>query len=110
MKKGIIMKENERTERIRAMEEAFDASSAAVRALSDALDGYEEAREALRRLTGYYESPLWREDLEADEAGLLPPGLKRGVLSEDGVWDLLTEWREIKDRMRALDEEAADDS
>jgi len=40
------------------MEEAFDAASAAVRALSDALNGYEEAREALDRLTEYYESPL----------------------------------------------------
>ncbi|MBR5428640.1 MAG: DUF4298 domain-containing protein [Clostridia bacterium] len=102
------MKETERIDRIRAMEEAFDAASAAVRTLSDALDGMEDAREALDRLTEYYESPLWREDFEADEAGLLPPDLKRGVLGEDGVWDLLTEWRELKKRMRLLIEDSAD--
>ena len=84
------------------MEEAFDAASAAVRALSDALNGYEEAREALDRLTEYYESPLWREDFEADEAGLLPPDLKRGVLGEDGLWDLLEERKTLLDRMRFL--------
>lgn len=84
------------------MEETFDAASAAVRALSDALNGYEEAREALDRLTEYYESPLWREDFEADEAGLLPPDLKRGVLGEDGLWDLLEERKTLLDRMRFL--------
>lgn len=84
------------------MEEAFDAASAAVRALSDALNGYEEAREALDRLTEYYESPLWREDFEADEAGLLPPDLKRGVLGEDGLWYLLEERKTLLDRMRFL--------
>ena len=91
------------------MEEAFDAASAAVRSLAGALDGMEEARGALARLTAYYESPLWREDLETDEACLLPPELKRGVLAEDGVWDLLTEWRELKERMRALCEDAEDE-
>ncbi|MBR6766822.1 MAG: DUF4298 domain-containing protein [Clostridia bacterium] len=42
-------------------------------------------------LESYYFGPLWREDYEADEAGLLPPDLKRGVLSEDAVYDLFTE-------------------
>ncbi|MBQ6020380.1 MAG: DUF4298 domain-containing protein [Clostridia bacterium] len=96
------MKENDRIDRIRAMEEAFDAASAAVRALSDTPDGYEEAREALDRLTEYYGSPLWREDFEADEAGLLPPDLKRGVLGEDGVWNLLDERKALHARICSL--------
>ncbi len=94
------MDQEKRIARVREMEEAFDLSSAAVRRLSDALDCMDEARDALSRLTEYYESPLWREDFGADDAGLLPPELKRGVLSEDGVWDLLAEWRELKERMR----------
>ena len=32
----------------------------------------------------------------ADEAGNLPPDLKRGVLSEDGIWNLLSDYREIQ--------------
>ena len=36
-----------------------------------------------------------KRDFEADEAGLLPKGLKRGVLSEDGIYDLLEEYKEL---------------
>ena len=31
----------------------------------------------------------WKKDFAADEAGLLPQGLKRGVLSEDGIYNIL---------------------
>jgi ATP-binding cassette subfamily B protein len=49
----------------------------------------------LRILEDYYENGLWRLDYEADEKGLLPRGLKRGVLSEDGLYNLLTDaWEE----------------
>ncbi len=48
-------------------------------------------REQLRTLIRYYESPLWRQDYEADERGELPKDLKRGVLSQDGLYDFLTE-------------------
>jgi hypothetical protein len=46
----------------------------------------------VRLLDAYYTSGEWQEDYEADEAGLLPAELKRGVLSQDGLYDLLTEW------------------
>ena len=45
----------------------------------------------LRRLQRYYEGGQWLRDYRLDEAGLLPRHLKRGVLSEDGVYNLLTE-------------------
>ncbi len=45
--------------------------------------------EMLKALSEYYGSPAWRRDLASDEAGLLPKDLKRGVLSEDGIYDLL---------------------
>ena len=35
-------------------------------------------------------------DFAADEAGNLPPDLKRGVLSEDGIWNLLSDYRDIQ--------------
>ena len=47
-----------------------------------------------RDLDLYYTSDLWKEDYAADEAGKLPANLKRGVLSEDGVYHLLERWRE----------------
>jgi hypothetical protein len=35
------------------------------------------------------DSGEWKEDYEADEAGKLPSELKRGVLSQDGLYNLL---------------------
>ena len=42
-----------------------------------------------RELREYYESGQWLQDYEADERGELPRDLKRGVLSQDGLWELL---------------------
>lgn len=42
-------------------------------------------------LWAYMDSGLWRRDYELDEQGDLPKNMKRGVLSEDGLWNLLTE-------------------
>ena len=42
-----------------------------------------------RELREYYENGQWLRDYEADERGKLPRELKRGVLSQDGLWDLL---------------------
>ena len=43
-----------------------------------------------RELREYYENGQWLRDYEADERGELPATLKRGVLSQDGLWDLLS--------------------
>ena len=45
--------------------------------------------ELLKALSDYYSSPAWKRDFAADEAGLLPKDMKRGVLSEDGIYNLL---------------------
>ena len=46
--------------------------------------------EKLRILVEYYEGGQWLQDYEADEQGLIPKDLKRGVLSEDGLYNLLS--------------------
>lgn len=80
---------NSRVARIQAMEARYDHVLAA-------LDEFERAEARLAGLSDdiaalreYYESGKWRKDFEADEKGLVPRNLKRGVLSEDGLWDLL---------------------
>lgn len=78
-------------QRIAAMEAAFDRTALAVRMMESALDTYETVKVDIDRLTEYLESGAWRADFEADEAGLVPQGLKRGVLSEDGLYDLLAD-------------------
>jgi hypothetical protein len=74
----------ERINRITKMEQILDA----------AIETSQISGQDLKLLTEYYEGPLWREDFEADEAGRLPKELKRGVLSEDAVYNLLEELRE----------------
>ncbi|MCR4919229.1 MAG: DUF4298 domain-containing protein [Prevotella sp.] len=92
----------EQTERIREMEQRLDRASAAVMELSAALDSYEAALDGLDQLKSYYGSELWRHDLADDEAGRLPQKLKRGVLSEDAVWNLLTDNRNLRLRMQQV--------
>lgn len=41
-------------------------------------------------------------DFDSDEAGLLPPDLKRGVLSEDGIYKLLEEYKRVEGEMKEL--------
>ena len=42
-----------------------------------------------RALSNYCNSGRWLRDYTADEEGRLPKWLKRGVLSQDGLYDLL---------------------
>ncbi len=54
-------------------------------------NGTSQKKKALAELEKYYTSDAWKQDFAADEAGLIPKELKRGVLSEDGVYNLLSE-------------------
>ena len=67
----------DRIERVEKYEKLFD----------EAVISHDAER--LRLLSAYYTSGEWREDYEADERGELPPDLKRGVLSQDVLYDLL---------------------
>ena len=91
-----------RIERITQMEECLDVSAAAVKKLGDALDEYEAAQKKYKKLSDYYGGAQWMKDYEADEAGRLPRDLKRGVLSEDAVYDLIIENRDLVVRMLKL--------
>ncbi|MBQ8827446.1 MAG: DUF4298 domain-containing protein [Oscillospiraceae bacterium] len=50
----------------------------------------------LYELTEYYEGGQWLADYESDERGELPSDLKRGVLSQDGLYNLLEDIKQIK--------------
>ena len=48
-----------------------------------------ETRVIPAELRDYYFGGQWLRDYEADERGELPADLKRGVLSQDGLWNLI---------------------
>ena len=98
------MEKAEQLRRIEGMEEKLNSSLAAVRALGMAMEAYEKVLEDIRILEEYLSSPEWRADFEADEAGQLPPELRRGVLSEDGISHLLEENDEVRNTLLELAE------
>ena len=75
--------------RVERYEERFDKVSAAARRLDEARGAFDALAPDIEALEAYYTRAEWKRDFAADEAGKLPPELKRGVLSEDAVYDLL---------------------
>ena len=92
----------EQIERIRQMEQQFEKASTATKGLSAALDKYLKAQKAIQMLNDYYGSDAWKQDFADDESERLPKDLKRGVLSEDAVWNLLSDYRELNERMQEM--------
>lgn len=76
-------------ERIEYMERLFDEVSNAVAADGDRVLRDAAIKEKVKILTRYYDNGQWLKDYKCDERGELPPGLKRGILSEDGMYNLL---------------------
>ena len=74
-------------ERIKWMEQRFDKTLTAIK---------DKSADSLNAIKEYYGIELWKLDFAADEAGRFPSGLKRGVLSEDGIWNLLSDYRELQ--------------
>ncbi|MBO5014912.1 MAG: DUF4298 domain-containing protein [Bacteroides sp.] len=87
------MKQKEQIERIQKMEQLLDKAWVAVSKECITSIEYEETQRAIDILSDYYGSDTWKQDFADDEAGLLPKDLKRGVLSEDAIWNLLADWQ-----------------
>ena len=103
------MDKQARIERISMMEDRYDELTRVLAALDEAVDEYEDFKSELDALRDYMDSGQWKEDYEADEAGQVPSDLKRGVLSEDGLYNLLNDADTIIDHARNVlcrDEEA----
>ena len=82
------MTSEERVARIAHMEQILNKAEEAIKTLF-------ELRPQIEELSAYYGSKDWFADYDADRAGLLPKDLKRGVLSEDAIYDLLAQYRNL---------------
>ena len=92
----------EQIERITYMEQILDEATEAVSFLSEALEKYSAVQDKLQELAAYYSSEQWRQDFDDDTAGKIPGNLKRGVLSEDAVYNLLADITDLKERLKEL--------
>ena len=51
-------------------------------------------------LQAYYTSLTWRKDFHDEEDGLFPNTLKRGVLSEDGIYNALEAYQDLMEELQ----------
>ena len=77
----------EAIERVRRMEHCFDTLQQMAAENPDAID-----QALLGALRVYYEGGQWLRDYTLDEQGCFPVDLKRGVLSQDAVYDFLQKY------------------
>lgn len=94
----------EQIQRIQYYEKILDEANKAMNDLSAAIEKYTSMKEKLTELEAYYESSVWKSDYEDDEAGKLPADLKRGVLSQDAVYDLLAKYDILNEELKAMAE------
>lgn len=84
-------KREETIVRIKQMEQYFDEIREATEKDAKAVYKDKVLQKKWQELLAYYEGGRWLKDYECDERGELPRELKRGVLSQDGVYDLISE-------------------
>ena len=75
-------------ERIEFMEKTFDEVESAFKNSPDFFEN-EAMQRKVSLLNQYLESGQWLRDFSVDEKGELPKDLKRGILSEDSLYNLL---------------------
>ena len=90
---GFYIWQTPQIERIKKYESYMDEATLLIRTDRNS----DRLKYLISELEAYYESVKWRKVFENDEAGLLPKNLKRGVLSEDGINDLLDEYKEVSE-------------
>ena len=93
---------NEQTRNIMEMESRFLSASGTLKEMSELLERFRSAQALLSELESYYTSPQWRRDYEDDEAKKMPELLRRGVLSQDGIYNLLEQNKELLSEMEEL--------
>ncbi len=62
----------------------------------------QDFRDNYKALKKYMDSGKWLKDYETDEKGELPQDLKRGVLSQDGLYDLLQDASDVIISLKGL--------
>ena len=77
------------------MEEILDEATLLFNELEDKIAEFEKIQPKIKKLEEYYTSKLWKDDLALDEAGKLPKDLKRGVLSQDGIYNILEKNKDV---------------
>ncbi|ETP71898.1 hypothetical protein UYO_2127 [Lachnospiraceae bacterium JC7] len=85
------------------MEAILDTAQQKMDALEQRIADYKAFQAKIQELEAYYTSQQWKDDFAMDEEGKFPKKLKRGVLSEDGIYNMLERNKEIMDILNGFD-------
>lgn len=86
---------DEAVKRIEQMESILTKLNYLNAEIENKIDQLLQYQSEVAKLESYYTSPEWKKDYELDEKGKLPSELKRGVLSEDGIYNALERNKKI---------------
>ena len=81
------------------MESILEKATQKMASLEKKIEEYAAFQSEIRKLEAYYTSQQWKDDYAMDEAGTFPDKLKRGVLSQDGIWNLLERNKKLTQRL-----------
>ena len=98
------MKVDTRNARINLMSAAFRRLSKVSGILTEKAEELETIAPDVDILKHYIVSQQWLDDFEADERGEIGPGVDRSVLSEDGLYNLMSELDELMHTFERLQE------
>lgn len=85
----------EQVERITYYEKLMTGALEKLAVFERSLDDFIAVQASVSELGTYLRSAQWREDFEDSERGKLSAGLPCGVLSEDGIYNLLDRNKEL---------------
>ena len=88
-------------ERIQEYEEKFDYILDLNKQMNKLLVKYNNAIKDIEKINKYYGSKEWFEDLKAYDSGKIIK-VKAGVLSEDGIWNMDDDLKEISQDLKKL--------
>ncbi|MDD6004902.1 MAG: DUF4298 domain-containing protein [Firmicutes bacterium] len=80
--------------RIKELESVFDEVSKTLKEEPIKLNDT-EYQNKIKILVDYLDSGMWLKDYELDEKGLIDQSVKRGILSEDGLYNLIFDIQEF---------------
>ena len=82
-------------------EERLDNINNCIKNVENALEEFKKNKKSINMLNKYYGSNNWCKDKEADENNEIPK-IKAGVLSEDAVWNMNDDIKELILEMKSI--------
>lgn len=82
-------------ERINKYEYILNNSNQIIKNLEKTINDLNNIQSDIKSLNDYYGSNEWYKDIDDDKLGLLPKDINKGILSEDAIYNLLMNNKEI---------------